>query len=131
MDHFIDIDGHEILTISEMYAADAGAVAAGVPSLALMEAAGMHCAREIRQRFSRCRTAILCGPGNNGGDGFLIADQAKKRGLPVVAYQLGDVGKIRGDALAAREQALANVVAFIGIVVGCPAVEVRAAQPMV
>lgn len=51
---------------------------------------------------------VLCGTGNNGGDGFLIADLACKRGIPVTVYQLGDADKISGDALLARNQALAN-----------------------
>ncbi|PLW81879.1 bifunctional ADP-dependent NAD(P)H-hydrate dehydratase/NAD(P)H-hydrate epimerase [Kineobactrum sediminis] len=54
---------------------------------------------------------ILCGTGNNGGDGYLLADQAHKRGIPVQVWQLGDAGKMRGDALLARQQALANGVA--------------------
>ncbi len=51
---------------------------------------------------------ILCGTGNNGGDGFLVADIAHKRGIPVTVWQLGDPGKIRGDAALARTQALDN-----------------------
>ncbi len=51
---------------------------------------------------------VLCGTGNNGGDGFLIADLAQKRGIPVNVLQLGDPDKIGGDALLARNQALAN-----------------------
>ena len=54
---------------------------------------------------------VLCGTGNNGGDGYLVADLAHKRGMAVCVYQLGDVGKIKGDALRAKEQALANGVA--------------------
>ncbi len=51
---------------------------------------------------------VLCGTGNNGGDGYLIADLARKRGLGVRVLQLGDVTKIEGDALTARQQAMAN-----------------------
>ena len=51
---------------------------------------------------------VLCGTGNNGGDGYLVADLAHKRGIPVVVYQLGDPAKIGGDAQLARDQALAN-----------------------
>jgi ADP-dependent NAD(P)H-hydrate dehydratase / NAD(P)H-hydrate epimerase len=51
---------------------------------------------------------VLCGTGNNGGDGFLIADLAHKRGIPVTVLQVGDPEKIGGDALLARQQALAN-----------------------
>ena len=51
---------------------------------------------------------VLCGTGNNGGDGYLIADLAHKRGIAVRVLQLGDANKIEGDALIAREQAIAN-----------------------
>jgi len=51
---------------------------------------------------------VVCGTGNNGGDGFLMADLAHKRGIAVTVYQLGDPDKIGGDALLARRQALAN-----------------------
>jgi hydroxyethylthiazole kinase-like uncharacterized protein yjeF len=51
---------------------------------------------------------VLCGTGNNGGDGYLIADMAHKRGIAVRVLQLGDAGKIGGVALTAREQTMAN-----------------------
>lgn len=56
---------------------------------------------------------VLCGTGNNGGDGFLIADLAHKRGIPTTVMQLGDAAKIGGDALLARRQALANGVRIV------------------
>ena len=56
---------------------------------------------------------VLCGTGNNGGDGFLMADLAHKRGIPVTVIQLGDPEKISGDALLARKQALANGVKIV------------------
>ncbi len=87
-----------VLTTDEMYAADAAAVTTGIASLDLMEAAGTHAAREIRQRWSRQRTAVLCGPGNNGGDGFVIARLLKKAGWPIRLGLLGDVQKLSGDA---------------------------------
>jgi hydroxyethylthiazole kinase-like uncharacterized protein yjeF len=55
---------------------------------------------------------VLCGTGNNGGDGFLVADLAHKRGIAVNVLQLGDPAKISGDALLARNQALANGVSI-------------------
>ena len=51
---------------------------------------------------------VLCGTGNNGGDGYLLADLANKRGMSVCVYQLGDTGKIEGDAMLARKQAVDN-----------------------
>ena len=57
---------------------------------------------------------VLCGTGNNGGDGYLLADIAHKRGIGVVVYQLGDPTRIIADAALARQQALASGVAVVG-----------------
>ena len=63
----------EILSNEEMRRADAMAVEAGTASLDLMENAGRAVADIIVSRFAPCRVAVLCGPGNNGGDGFVMA----------------------------------------------------------
>ncbi|HSO43343.1 MAG TPA: NAD(P)H-hydrate dehydratase [Rhodospirillales bacterium] len=81
-----------------MYAADAAAVAAGVTSLSLMEAAGAAIAREIRRRWQPRPMAIACGPGNNGGDGFVVARLMEREGWPVRVGLLGDDDKLKGDA---------------------------------
>ncbi|MBL8659501.1 MAG: NAD(P)H-hydrate dehydratase [Rhodospirillales bacterium] len=81
-----------------MYRADAAAVAAGVPGLALMEAAGTAIAREIRRRWSPRRVSVVCGPGNNGGDGFVVARLLAAEGWPVRVGLLGDIDWLKGDA---------------------------------
>src|SRR6185312_13929998 len=63
-----------------MYAADAYAVAHGTPVAALMENAGRAVADAICRRWTHRPTAVLCGPGNNGGDGKVVARLLKERG---------------------------------------------------
>lgn len=94
----------EILSVAEMYRADALAMAAGIAGARLMEAAGWAVAREVRRRFRPCRLAILCGPGNNGGDGFVAARLLARDGYVVRLALLGDAAGLKGDAavMAAR-----------------------------
>lgn len=66
-------DRLEILTVEQMYAADRAAAASGVESYALMQAAGEAVARAVSSRWSKRRVAVLCGPGLNGGDGYVAA----------------------------------------------------------
>ena len=88
----------EILTVQEMYAADKFAADHGVPSLTLMENAGHAVADAICARWSPRDTCVLCGPGNNGGDGFVVARLLKERGWPVRVALLGSIEALRGDA---------------------------------
>jgi hydroxyethylthiazole kinase-like uncharacterized protein yjeF len=95
-----NIVGSELLTPEEMYRADQLAVRAGMPSLKLMENAGRAVVTEIIRRYKKCSVAVLCGPGNNGGDGFVAARLLKAKGWPVKVYLLGEHGKLKGDASA-------------------------------
>lgn len=92
------MDDHVLLTVGEMYAADAAAIAGGVSGDALMEAAGRTAADEIRARWASRPVAVLCGPGNNGGDGFVIARHLADAGWPVSVYLLGEREALAGDA---------------------------------
>lgn len=87
-----------------MYAADAASIAAGVSGAALMEAAGRAVAVEVRRRFNCGQVAVLCGPGNNGGDGFVAARHLAEAGWPVNLFLLGGVSDLKGDALAMAGQ---------------------------
>ncbi len=83
---------------AEMRAMDRWAVeAAGIPGLELMERA----ARRVTERIldGECRSAaILCGTGNNGGDGFAAARMLREAGCRADVYVIGDPERIRGDA---------------------------------
>jgi NAD(P)H-hydrate repair Nnr-like enzyme with NAD(P)H-hydrate epimerase domain len=71
------------MTVAQMGEADRRTVAAGTPGPQLMHAAGGAVAREIVQRWSTRRVTVLCGPGNNGGDGFVVASELSAAGWQV------------------------------------------------
>jgi hydroxyethylthiazole kinase-like uncharacterized protein yjeF len=89
---------HELLTPGEMYRADALAIAAGVKSMDLMERAGAAVADEVAKRWKSGAVAVLCGPGNNGGDGFVAARLLKRRRRPVRVFLMGDRNALKSDA---------------------------------
>jgi ADP-dependent NAD(P)H-hydrate dehydratase / NAD(P)H-hydrate epimerase len=92
----------KILTAAEMRNADeVTSDRFGVPSLELMERAGHAVARFILREFSQCRRiVVLCGRGNNGGDGLVAARHLAQAGCEVSVVMLGDPGEVRGDARA-------------------------------
>jgi hydroxyethylthiazole kinase-like uncharacterized protein yjeF len=89
---------HELLTPSEMSRADAATVTLGTPSAVLMENAGQAVTREILRRFGKRQVLVLCGPGNNGGDGFVVARLLRDAGWPVRVALYGDIASLEGDA---------------------------------
>lgn len=91
-----------ILTVAEMSAADRAAIAAGTAGEVLMERAGQAVADAIIQRFRPQPTQVLCGPGNNGGDGYVVARLLKARGWPVEVRVLAAPATADAQAMAAR-----------------------------
>jgi NAD(P)H-hydrate epimerase len=96
---------HEIITVAQMYAADRFAADHGVPSLTLMEHAGRAVVAAIFRRHAESRpVVVLCGPGNNGGDGLVVARLLKARGWTVKVALYGEPGALKGDAATQFER---------------------------
>ncbi|MFQ5626987.1 MAG: NAD(P)H-hydrate epimerase, partial [Methyloligellaceae bacterium] len=103
--HDIAGAGLELLTSEEMSRADRLTIEGGTPGLALMEAAGRAVADEAARVAPQTGdVVILCGPGNNGGDGFVAARLLQERGFHVRLGLLGKREALKGDAaqMAAR-----------------------------
>jgi ADP-dependent NAD(P)H-hydrate dehydratase / NAD(P)H-hydrate epimerase len=89
---------HALLTPQQMSEADRLTIAGGISGIALMENAGLGVADTISRRWPLRPLVVLCGPGNNGGDGFVAARVLVERGWPVRVALLGAVAALRGDA---------------------------------
>lgn len=94
----------ELLTAEEMAQADRLALGMGRSGLALMQAAGAAVADGAAAMLpSQGDIAILCGPGNNGGDGFVAARILAERGYRVRVHSWGKVAALKGDAAVAAK----------------------------
>jgi hydroxyethylthiazole kinase-like uncharacterized protein yjeF len=94
----------ELLTAAQMRAIEAAAIASGeVTGLELMERAGAGVVEAVFEEWPELkagtfRAVVLCGPGNNGGDGFVVARLLKEWGWEVEVFLYGDAEKLPPDA---------------------------------
>jgi ADP-dependent NAD(P)H-hydrate dehydratase / NAD(P)H-hydrate epimerase len=96
---------NELLTTDEMAEADRRAIAGGVAGIELMENAGRAIADAVAARHPPgLRVAVVAGPGNNGGDGFVAARILSERGYRVRALLVGDPNRLKGDAAVAAQR---------------------------
>jgi len=93
----------ELLSPQQMGRADALSPGLGVPGSTLMANAGRAVARAVMARFRPCRTLVLCGPGNNGGDGYVAARLLDRAGWPVAVAALAPPRTGSDAALAASQ----------------------------
>src|SRR5512139_2000832 len=94
----------ELLTTQQMARADRMTIESGVPSMDLMESAAVAIARvvsRVLQRTSGRRVLVLCGPGNNGGDGYVAARLLRAQRYKVRVASLVPPDRLRGDAARA------------------------------
>jgi hydroxyethylthiazole kinase-like uncharacterized protein yjeF len=94
----------ELLTTAEMAEADRLTAAAGVPGIELMENAGRSVAELVCKISAGRRVAVVAGPGNNGGDGFVAARHLAERGRDVTVHFVGDRKRLAGDAVLAAQR---------------------------
>jgi hydroxyethylthiazole kinase-like uncharacterized protein yjeF len=105
--NFSNDDAIEVLTPGEMARADALTIEAGTPGYALMLRAGRNIAEAaagLLRAGEEQKVRVFCGPGNNGGDGYVGARQLREKGFDVEVGALGDPRLLRGDAAAARAE---------------------------
>jgi hydroxyethylthiazole kinase-like uncharacterized protein yjeF len=94
-----------ILTPQEMTAVDAAAARSGMDSFALMTGAGAAVAAAALRHFpGALRFVVLCGPGNNGGDGYVAARFLADAGAVLDVFHLGEPERLSGDAGRARAE---------------------------
>ena len=96
-------DAFALLTNEETRRADAAAIEIGISGTQLMERAGLAVAQAVEARWRRQRVLVVCGPGNNGGDGFVAARLLRERGWPVMVSALGGT-LADSDAAGARQR---------------------------
>jgi NAD(P)H-hydrate epimerase len=94
----------ELLTPAAMAEADRRTIAGVRPGIVLMETAGAAVAARVRDLWDGGAVVVLCGPGNNGGDGFVAARLLADWGFEVRLHLRGEIAALKGDAAVAAER---------------------------
>lgn len=85
-----------------------------IPGITLMESAGDAGFQLMCSRYPEAkRFLVICGLGNNGGDGYILAKLAQEANLFVKLRQVGDHQKLAGDALLAAKKCISSGVEFL------------------
>lgn len=112
-----------VLNTEQMREADRRTIEdVGIPSIVLMENAGRQTVAAMEAAFESLGTssvAVLCGRGNNGGDGFVVARTLAQRGIAATVFLIGSVAEVKGDARTNLE-----VLGRLGM----PVIEITSAQ---
>lgn len=102
MEKYTPDKGVRVMSRDEVRRVDAWAIEEiGVPGVVLMENAGRSCAELALRKLAGIagpRVCILCGAGNNGGDGYVIARHLCNAGIDTTVVLCGDPAKVQGDA---------------------------------
>lgn len=93
-----------LLTAEETRNADQAAITGSTSGETLMENAGKAIVDLITQEYKPCKVLIVCGTGNNGGDGFVTARMLKEKSWDVSLVSVGNIDDILGDAKAAKDK---------------------------
>ena len=91
------VAGIGLLTAGEMRSVEKAAIDGGISSAALMEAAGGKAAEILLSGWTQRPATVVCGPGNNGGDGFVVARRLAEAGWPVKIALLPERAALKGD----------------------------------
>ena len=116
----------EVLTTAEMDRADRLTIAAGTPGFALMLSAGLAVAEAAADLVAEGPIIVVCGPGNNGGDGFVAAAELAAQGRDVSVILMCDREALQGDAASAARGWKYPILPFNPQAIGKPALIIDA-----
>ncbi len=98
-----------IISVNQMYEADRMMADLGMSGASLMDAAGRNCAELVQKMWPVGRVIVLCGPGNNGGDGFVAYRYLEQMGRDIHLFLAGNVDQLLGDVEGAAELVLDDI----------------------